>query len=96
MDFFARIELHNDEGADYSELWDLMERLGWSRTIMSDDGKEFQLPGGTYSTSSDRSATQLRDEISEAISEQSLSPEKRAWVLVVRSGGWSFHGQRAT
>jgi hypothetical protein len=46
--FFARVELHSATYADYENLHSYMQQRGYPRFIKGDDGKNYQLPTGTY------------------------------------------------
>jgi hypothetical protein len=46
--YLARVELHNATYQDYEALHAAMKRRGYARTIVSNDGKKYQLPTGTY------------------------------------------------
>jgi hypothetical protein len=46
--YIARVELHRADNDDYEQLHTSMANKGYSRTIRSDDGKDYQLPTGTY------------------------------------------------
>jgi hypothetical protein len=46
--FFARVELHSATYADYENLHAYMQQRGYPRFIRGDDGKNYQLPTGTY------------------------------------------------
>jgi hypothetical protein len=46
--YVARIELHSATYDDYETLHAAAQRRGFSRTIVANDGKKYQLPTGTY------------------------------------------------
>lgn len=46
--FTVRVELHQATWADYETLHGAMEKKGFSRQIVSDDGKTYQLPLAEY------------------------------------------------
>jgi hypothetical protein len=46
--YVARIELHSATYDDYETLHAAAQRRGFSRMIVSNDGKKYQLPTGTY------------------------------------------------
>jgi hypothetical protein len=47
MNYLARVELHNANYQDYERLHASMQKRGFLRTIVGDNGKR-QLPTGTY------------------------------------------------
>ncbi len=47
--YLARVELHQATYDDYETLHEAMKRRGFSRIIVSNDGKRYRLPTGTYS-----------------------------------------------
>ena len=59
--FTVRIELHRAEWADYERLHAAMEQKGFSRQIISDDGKAYRLPWAEYNGSGNLTCTQVRD-----------------------------------
>jgi hypothetical protein len=47
--FTVRVELHKSRSSEeYEELHTAMEKMGFSRTIQSDKGKEYYLPTAEY------------------------------------------------
>jgi hypothetical protein len=46
--YIARVELHKADSDDYEQLHTNMANKGYSRTIQGSDGKNYQLPTGTY------------------------------------------------
>ena len=46
--YVARIELHGATYNDYETLHAAAQRRGFSRTIVANDGRKYQLPTGTY------------------------------------------------
>lgn len=46
--YLARMELHNANSHDYSELHERMEAQGYTRTIRSDSGSSYWLPTAEY------------------------------------------------
>ncbi len=59
--FTVRVELHQDALTDYQTLHAAMERQGFSRLIMSDDGKAYQMPWAEYNGSGNLNSAQVRD-----------------------------------
>lgn len=46
--FIARVELHSASYDDYENLHAYMRQYGYARTIKGDNGTTYQLPTGTY------------------------------------------------
>ena len=46
--FTVRVELHDAQWADYDVLHAAMAQQGFSRLIMADDGRTYQLPWAEY------------------------------------------------
>jgi hypothetical protein len=59
--FTVRVELHNAQWSDYEQLHAAMEQKGFSRQIMSDDGKTYQMPWAEYNGSGSLTSPQVRD-----------------------------------
>jgi hypothetical protein len=49
--YISRVELHSASYEDYETLHGAMQRQGYSRTIVGDDGATYNLPTGTYDVS---------------------------------------------
>ena len=58
--FTTRVELHNATYEDYKVLHAAMERRGFSRTILGDDGSRYHLPTAEYDLTSERSGEEVR------------------------------------
>jgi hypothetical protein len=59
--FTVRVELHHAEWADYERLHAAMEQKGFSRQIISDDGKTYQMPLAEYTGFGNFTSSQVRD-----------------------------------
>jgi hypothetical protein len=46
--FTTRVELHNADWSDYTQLHAQMKRQGFVQTISSSDGKVYELPPAEY------------------------------------------------
>ncbi len=58
--FTTRVELHNTpNGADYEKLHSAMEKEGFTRTIISDDGITYHLPTAEYNKEGDYTKEQV-------------------------------------
>ena len=82
--FTVRVELHNAQWSDYDQLHAAMEQKGFSRQIISDDGKTYQMPWAEYNGSANLSSAQVRD-IAKAAADTTGSvfvteAVTRAWV----------------
>jgi hypothetical protein len=64
--FTVRVELHQATWADYETLHAAMEARGFSRKIISDDGKTYQLPLAEYNGSGNLDSSRVRDIAREA------------------------------
>ena len=59
--FTVRVELHDAKYDDYVTLHAAMEHQGFSRLIMSDDGKSYHLPWAEYDGAANLTSAQVRD-----------------------------------
>ena len=75
--FITRVELHNAQESDYQILHAAMERLGFSRTIVSASGVRCQLPSAEYSLSSEMNVSSVRNSAKNAAN----STGKTSWIL---------------
>ncbi|MGD1096674.1 MAG: hypothetical protein ABSB35_32350 [Bryobacteraceae bacterium] len=57
--FNVRVELHSATYQDYENLHGAMARAGFSRQILSDGGKTYQLPTAEYIKSADLTRIQV-------------------------------------
>jgi hypothetical protein len=46
--YLARVELHKATNDDYETLHGAMKKRGFTRIIVSNEGKKYRLPTGTY------------------------------------------------
>jgi len=77
--YLARVELHKAGYDDYETLHQTMAKRGYSRVIVSNDGKKYRLPTGTYVASSNWTLEQAYQAAVAAASETG----KSYWVIVV-------------
>lgn len=88
-DFIARVELHSASYADYENLHAYMEQYGYARTVKGHDAKTYQLPTGTYlSTSSFSSGSAALQSAVTAAN----STGKTSSVIVADWNSASWHG----
>jgi len=85
--FTTRVELINANSEDYDELHKEMEARNFSRTIISDDGKEYYLPPAEYN----REGNYTREQTLAAAKSASSATGKKYRVLVTESNGRSWY-----
>jgi hypothetical protein len=85
--FTIRIELHQAQWSDYEHLHAALEQRGFSRQIISDEGKLYNLPWAEYNGSGNFTSTQIRDIARDAANSTGKSnavlvseAPTRAWV----------------
>lgn len=87
--FTTRVELHDADSDDYEELHKYMEKEGFERFIISDDGKTYHLPTAEYNfTSSAVKRAQVLDKAKSA----AAKTNKKFAVLVTESAGRTWYG----
>lgn len=59
--YIVRVELHGASGSDYNELHDAMKSSGFSRNIVSSEGRAYQLPTAEYVANSPEEASKVCD-----------------------------------
>jgi hypothetical protein len=84
--FVTRVELHNAGEEDYTALHDAMEQAGFSRTITSDEGKEYHLPTAQYCCSGDFS---LEKVLKAAKAAASTTGKRHAVIVTQGPSTWS-------
>ena len=85
----ARVELHAARYEDYEELHDEMRQQGFSREIRCSDGKDYNLPTGTYVIRNTNLST------SEALSRAGTAAEqtgKKSSIIVADWDSASWRG----
>lgn len=84
--FIVRVELHGALEGDYQVLHALMEKLGFSRSIVDSFGSRFQLPTAEYAINSTLTTEAIRD----LVIKTAQSTGKSYWILVVQASdtGW--------
>ncbi len=62
LDYHVRVELHgiHHSSSTYDTLHHVMEHVGFSRTIVGDDGVIYKLPPAEYRARSNRTAEEVR------------------------------------
>jgi hypothetical protein len=80
--YITRVELHRAAGPDYDRLHLFMAARAFGRTIVSDDGIEYELPTATYFSHGTASAFEVRALATAA----AAATGKAADVLVTEAG----------
>ncbi len=92
--YIARVELHRATEEDYERLHDAMERLGFVRWIIGDDGVAYRLPTAQYHMANTSLGT--RDAWERAnIAANSVKPRPTPWVIVTQAAGTLWSGLEA-
>jgi hypothetical protein len=78
--YLARVELHNANYQDYENLHQNMANRGYARVIVSDQGKRYKLPTGTYIAMGSNANLQMAYNAAVAAAQET---GKRFWVVVV-------------
>lgn len=86
--FTVRVELHDADSDDYTDLHKKMEAKGFKRTILNGDGTKYQLPTAEYSYSGDMK----RSEVLNKAFEVAKTVKKNPSVLVTESAGRTWRG----
>ena len=89
--YVTRVELHYASYADYESLHSAMQRAGFSRFIVGDDGQTYQLPTAEYVMSGDYDVAAVR----EAAARAAATTGKRFAVIVTRGASLSWQGLAA-
>lgn len=84
--FTVRVELHDAEWADYERLHAAMEQKGFSRQIISDDGKTYHMPWAEYNGTGNLTSVQVRDIAKEAA--DSTGKQSAVFVTEAVSRAW--------
>ena len=86
-DFTVRVELHQASNTHYQSLHAAMEQKGFSRFIVADTGRTYQMPWAEYNGSGTLTSTQVRDIAREAADTTGKSnavfvteAQSRAWI----------------
>jgi hypothetical protein len=86
--FTTRVELHNADEDDYSDLHAAMEDQGFSRLIASNDGITYRLPTAEYNLDEDWTL----DQVLSAAKKAAATTGREFAVLVTESNGRKWHG----
>ena len=85
--FTVRVELHQAQGLDYDKLHTAMAKQGFSRLIISDDGRKFHLPWAEYDGTGSLTSEQVLNIAKAAVSSTGKSSailvteaKARAWI----------------
>ncbi|QIF97645.1 DUF2622 domain-containing protein [Proteus terrae] len=85
--FIVRIELYNADYDDYESLHQKMEGIRFYRKIKYPNGKEYDLPNGTYFGVSSQTASQLLESITRI--SKPLSKLKGPSIFIGAFGDWA-------
>lgn len=85
--FTTRVELHYANDDDYETLHAAMEKEGFSRTVVSDDGITYHLPTAEYN----RSGNLTRKQVLDSAKKASVKTGRSYSVLVTESRGRTWH-----
>jgi len=87
--FTVRVELNNPGPGDYDDLHKKMAAAGFSKIIISNDGKKYHLPDAEYNYESESTSTeQVLDKAYAVAKAVQGSPR----VLVTKSNGRMWQG----
>jgi hypothetical protein len=92
--YTVRIELHDADDEDYTDLHTAMEKKGFIRWIKDSGGSKSRLPTAEYNMADsalDRSEILNR---AKAVAD-SVKPNPAPWILVTQSAGRSWSGLKA-
>lgn len=84
--FTVRVELHHAEWTDYERLHAAMEQKGFSRQIISDDGKTYHMPWAEYNGAGSLTSVQVRDIAK--IAADSTGKQNTVFVTEAASRAW--------
>ncbi|MGJ0623823.1 type V toxin-antitoxin system endoribonuclease antitoxin GhoS [Xenorhabdus bovienii] len=84
--YLIRIELDRAASSEYEKLHESMELLKFYKIITGDDGRNFQLPQGTYSGYSYESSDQVLNRIKSVANPLSYGD---AAIIVTKISKWS-------
>lgn len=85
--FTTRIVLHNAEWNDYNELYEAMEREGFTDEITSGDGVTYKMPDGEYDISGSFSSSDVLAKAKKA----AATTGKKYAVFVTQSSGRTWY-----
>jgi len=84
--FTVRVELHHAELPDYERLHGAMKQKGFSRQIISDDGKTYHMSWAEYNGSGNLTSGQVLDIARQAAN--STGKENAVFVTEAASRAW--------
>jgi hypothetical protein len=86
--FFVRVELHGGSLSDYTKLHEAMATAGFSRTVVGNDGRKYNLPTAEYTVDGNHSI----DQVSTAANVAATKTGRTHIVLASMSSGWKGSG----
>jgi hypothetical protein len=86
--FTVRVELHSATYQDYEILHREMAKVGFTRTILGDNGTTYQLPTAEYVTSGNVTIQQMLEAAKGAASRTGKSFER----IVAETVRWTWYG----
>jgi hypothetical protein len=90
VQYLARITIHDGNYAEYKDLHDRMQGIGFQRFIKSDGGRYYLLPDATYVGESSGNPIALRDLMSNLAAAAAPSKDAPEVLLSQRSSTyWS-------
>jgi hypothetical protein len=84
--YLTRVELHDADGAAYSQLHKAMEAKGFSRTILGSDDEVYRLPTAEYLMET----TQTRAQVYALAKAAAESTKLGYWIITVDYGNATF------
>jgi hypothetical protein len=85
--FTTRVELHKANSEDYDTLHEEMENQGFTRTIKSDDDKEYHLPEAEYNYE----GSITRDSVMTKAKTAANKTGKKYSILITESNGRTWY-----
>ena len=89
--YVTRVELHYATHEDYENLHGAMQRAGFSRLIVGDDGQTYHLPTAEYVMIGDYDVAGVRS----AAARAAATTGKRFAVVVTKGASLSWEGLAA-
>lgn len=88
--YLARVELFDADSAQYEELYEKMDNYGFSKYVITDDGKTYELPTGTYLGDRTEGVAVVRKYIS-SIANPLSSKAASVFVCSFDEGHWNSY-----
>jgi hypothetical protein len=89
--YITRVELHYATYADYENLHATMQRAGFSRVVVGNDGQTYHLPTAEYVVQGDYDVAAVRN----AAARAAATTGKRFAVIVTKGSSLSWQGLAA-